>query len=100
MTNNTSSEGVNTGYRICWGSSLDIAYSAILKDELLKALESKQDCYIDAANVSRVDTASLQVLAAFVRDLETQGSKLVWQGDSEVIRQGAGLLGLEQILRL
>lgn len=55
---------------------------------------------LDGAAVSRVDTAALQLLAAFRRELAAQGRTLRWLGVSDALREAAGLLGLAQTLDL
>ena len=65
-------------------------------EELLQAGE----IVIDVAALERVDTAALQLLVLFRRELEPHGGTLAWRGTNEVLVEAAGLLGLEQLLNL
>ena len=51
---------------------------------------------IDAGALETVDTATLQVLAAFAR----RNAKLTWSGELDVLRKAASACGLEQALAL
>jgi len=55
---------------------------------------------IDGSGVERIDTATLQLLAAFVRDLRTDGRSVEWGECSTVLRRAANSLGLESALGL
>jgi ABC-type transporter Mla MlaB component len=50
--------------------------------------------------VERADTAALQLLVLFRRELQARGGTLDWRGASEAINEAAGLLGLARILEL
>ena len=55
---------------------------------------------LNAERVERIDTAALQLLVLFRRELEGQGGKLRWRGVNPVMGEAASLLGLEQLLNL
>ncbi len=55
---------------------------------------------LDATAVERVDTATLQLLAAFHRDALARGGKIAWAGVSTPLREAAERLGLAQALAL
>lgn len=67
---------------------------AELKCRLLDALVAGVPVRIDAAEVSRIDTASLQVLAAFCR--EADQAEIVEPSDGFL--RAARLLGLRRVL--
>jgi len=50
--------------------------------------------------VERVDTAALQLLVLFQRELQARGGTLDWHGASEAFNEAAGLLGLTRLLEL
>ena len=77
-----------------------IAAQAALKAELLGALEKGASVTLDGSQVERADTAALQLLVLFRRELQARGGTLDWRGTSEAINEAAGLLGLAQILEL
>ena len=76
-----------------------IAAQAALKVELLGALKAGA-IVLDGAQVERVDTAALQLLVLFRRELDAHGGTLRWHGTSDALNEAAGLLGLAQILNL
>jgi phospholipid transport system transporter-binding protein len=76
-----------------------MAALAALKAELLDALAAGASV-LDGSQVERTDTAALQLLVLFRRELKTQGGRLSWRGTSDALNEAAGLLGLAQILNL
>ncbi|MGP1665043.1 MAG: STAS domain-containing protein [Rhodanobacter sp.] len=55
---------------------------------------------LDAGAVERVDTAALQLLVVYQRELEQRGSHLCWAGTSPAFDEAADLLGLTLLLKL
>jgi ABC-type transporter Mla MlaB component len=55
---------------------------------------------IDIGKVERVDTSTIQLLCAFVRERAAQQLAVEWIGDAHVIRDAARLLGVEELLSL
>lgn len=55
---------------------------------------------LDAAGVERADTAGVQLLTAFVRDVERHGRAVTWIGPSAALRDRAASLGLTGVLGL
>jgi anti-anti-sigma regulatory factor len=80
-------------------SDCRLAAQAALKVQLQDVLH-KGDIVLDAAGLERVDTAALQLLVLFRRELEGHGGKLAWRDANEVLNEAAGLLGLDQLLNL
>lgn len=72
---------------------------AALKAELLGALNAGV-IVLDGGPVERVDTAGLQMLVLFRRELEARGGTLRWHGTSDALNEAASLLGLAQLLDL
>ncbi|MFC5436770.1 lipid asymmetry maintenance protein MlaB [Rhodanobacter umsongensis] len=76
-----------------------MAAQAALKAELLGALGAHA-IVLDGGQVERVDTAALQLLVLFRRELDARGGTLGWHGTSDALNEAAGLLGLAQLLNL
>src|ERR1700736_3214740 len=68
--------------------------------ELAERLDESGTVQIDAGAVERIDTASLQLLAAFVRDLRADARVVEWVACSAVLRRAAHSLGLAGALDL
>jgi anti-anti-sigma regulatory factor len=68
--------------------------------ELAERLDESGPVQIDGSGVERVDTATLQLLAAFVRDLRAEARAIEWIDCSAALRRAAGCLGLESALGL
>lgn len=76
-----------------------IAALPALKDALLAAL-GEGAVTLDGRHVERTDTAALQLLLLFRRELALRGANLSWLGASSALLEAAGLLGLTQTLEL
>jgi len=68
--------------------------------ELAERLDESGPVQIDGSGVERTDTATLQLLVAFIRDLRADGRAVQWVECSAVLRRAAGSLGLEKALSL
>jgi len=55
---------------------------------------------LDGAAVEKVDGAAMQLLVAFRRAAAAAGCTVSWSGASDVLREAAGLLGLDAELDL
>tara|TARA_R110001592_G_scaffold38315_2_gene126478 strand:- start:19204 stop:19479 length:276 start_codon:yes stop_codon:yes gene_type:complete len=79
---------------------LNIARVEALHAEF-EVLEKKPEpLIINASNVSRVDTAVLQLLVSLFRSLFSLNINVEWAGVSEEFKAAAKLLGLESELKL
>jgi len=72
----------------------------VLQTELAERLDDSGTVQIDGSAVERIDTATLQLLAAFVRDLRADARGVDWIGCSAVLRRAAHSLGLAVALDL
>ena len=68
--------------------------------ELAERLDDSGPVLIDASAVERIDTATLQLLAVFVRDLRADARLVEWTPCSAVLRRAAHALGLTDALDL
>lgn len=71
-----------------------------LKADLQTRMAAEGLVRIDASAVERVDTATLQVLAAFFRDMSKASRQAEWCGHSAVLERAANTLGLHAALGL
>lgn len=71
-----------------------------LKAGLLRLLDDSRAVVLDVSALQRIDTAGLQLLAAFVRDRRTAGYRVEWRGRAPALESAAGLLGLRRMLDL
>jgi anti-anti-sigma regulatory factor len=71
-----------------------------LRTLLLEHLEEAAPVELDASAVERIDTAVLQLLAAFLRDRRARQRAVVWRTCSEAVTRAARTLGLQDALGL
>ena len=77
-----------------------VAEADALKSELTQRLQRSEPVTLDVSALQRIDTAGLQLLAAFVRDRRTAGRAIAWRGRASALETAAGLLGLRDMLEL
>ncbi|MFL6605246.1 MAG: lipid asymmetry maintenance protein MlaB [Steroidobacteraceae bacterium] len=68
--------------------------------ELAGRLDDSGTVSINGSGVERIDTATLQLLAAFVRDLRADARPVEWTDCSVALRRAAHRLGLTSALDL
>jgi ABC-type transporter Mla MlaB component len=85
---------------IVLASNCNVKDAAELKQTLCVHLDAAEPVSVDVGSVERVDTSTMQVLCAFVRDRSAQERKVEWLGDANVVREAARLLGVESMLCL
>ena len=77
-----------------------VAQADTLKSELVRRLQQAGPLTVDVSALERIDTAGLQLLAAFVRDRRVAGRALAWRGRAPALEAAAALLGLHGMLEL
>ncbi|HET9107185.1 MAG TPA: STAS domain-containing protein [Steroidobacteraceae bacterium] len=77
-----------------------LAQADALQAELARRLDEPQRVIVDVSALQRIDTAGLQLLAAFVQDRRTAGRAVEWRGRAAALDAAAGLLGLRGMLEL
>jgi phospholipid transport system transporter-binding protein len=77
-----------------------IASAIALRDTLLERVGDAGNVQIDASSVQRIDTAGLQLMAAFVRDRRNDGRSFEWLGVPACLTEAATLLDLTHALGL
>lgn len=72
------------------------------RQQLLRALGDKASLavHLDLSGVTRIDTAGLQMLLAFVLEMRRQNRPLALLRPSEILAQSARLAGLSELLGL
>ena len=85
---------------IVLASNCNVKDAAELKQTLCLHLDDVAPVRVDVGSVERVDTSTMQVLCAFVRDRSAQQRQVEWLGDATVVRDAARLLGVEAMLCL
>ncbi|HXD36255.1 MAG TPA: STAS domain-containing protein [Rhodanobacter sp.] len=76
-----------------------LAAQAAFKQQLIGAL-AHDAIVLDGSAVERVDTAALQLLVVFQRELDARQRVPTWQSASPVLTEAADLLGLTQTLKM
>ncbi len=82
------------------GSALDIVHVSALKERLSAALEKKPHIVLIANKVERSDTAGLQLIYAFKKEVEQRGKQLSWQKPSEKLILASNTLGMTEVLNI
>lgn len=71
-----------------------------LHEELVRRLSEPGPVSVDRSGVQRPNTALLQLLVTFVRDLRARSREVQWQGESASFDRAARVLGLGASLGL
>ncbi len=69
-----------------------------LKQRLAAACEQNSTIVVDAEKVESIDTAALQLLAAFVNSIGQQANRIEWKNPSVIFCEMADLLDLSEHL--
>ncbi len=75
-----------------------ITQSGAIKARLARVLAHEGTVCLDAGSVERIDTACLQLLAAFVRERRAADRPVLWTRASAELIDSARLLGLSAVL--
>lgn len=81
-------------------SNCTVKDAGILRGELLQMLDEPGSVAIDAKSVERVDTATMQLLCAFVRDRANRNLGVTWTATPRPLLDAARLLGIASMLAL
>lgn len=80
--------------------AMTIAKAEALHSQLEEIFRSANPTKIDATEVSRVDTAVVQLLVSFISSKKAGGVNVEWVGVSDEFLAGAKMLGMDQYLAL
>lgn len=81
-------------------STCTIKDATSLKGELCKLAAEDRELIIDVSQLQRIDTASMQLLCALVRDRNEKNGKTTWRGDAPAWQEAVRLLGVGHLLGL
>jgi hypothetical protein len=81
-------------------TDLGIEHAAALHATLAPLLATLEPVALRAEAVCRLHAASLQVLAAFMRDRAAAGSTTTWHNPPPLLRESAARAGLDAVLGL
>ena len=77
-----------------------IANAAVLREQLIAVLEEAGAVTLNVSAVERIDTACLQLLAAFATERRAASRPVVWCGVTASLAERARLLDLDASLGL
>jgi phospholipid transport system transporter-binding protein len=99
MASKNKSEAAKGEVRVGVPADFRIGEVAGMHRQLSDVLVAKQ-IVLDGSAVERVDTAALQLLVVFQREVAKRGNQVNWAGVSAPLHDAASQLGLAQILAL
>lgn len=85
---------------VALASNSTVKDAVALKDSLSAVANAAAAVVIDASGVERIDTATIQLLCAFVRERVAAQRSVVWQGSPPALLDAARLLGVQALLSL
>ena len=88
----------NTPNKVLLGASCTIEDVAQLRTDLSAHLAANRPIIIDASQLERIDTAGVQLLAAFAIDCLEQGIAFAWKQRPAVLEEAIRLLGLGALM--
>jgi ABC-type transporter Mla MlaB component len=77
-----------------------VADAVTLQGALTSLVAEPEIVTLDMSAVRRIDTAALQVVAAFIRERKQNGREVRWHGTAPALAAAARLLGLASLLQL
>jgi ABC-type transporter Mla MlaB component len=83
---------------IVLAANCSVKDAASLKTSLCAVANESGAVTLDTSAVERVDTATMQLLCAFVRDRGTRNQSIVWRGQSQALHDAVRLLGVGALL--
>lgn len=81
-------------------SNCSVKDAAALKSSLCAFSNHGDAVTLDVSAVERVDTATMQLLCAFVRDRSGRNQSVAWRGESAALQDAVRLLGVSALLGL
>jgi ABC-type transporter Mla MlaB component len=85
---------------ITLASHCTVKDAAALKESLCRLVGASDAVTLDVRTLERIDTATMQLLCAFVRARIERNEKVEWLGDSPALTEAARLLGVASLLAL
>lgn len=91
---------METGSTLYLPEEISIANVAEWKNKLIDFIREPAPLILDAENLSRVDTAALQLMTAFTHKAQAENKAVSWKNPTATLLKTAEQLGLEQALSL
>lgn len=88
----------NAPRTVVLGTTCTIEDVAQLRNDLITHLAANKPIIIDATRLERIDTAGVQLLAAFAIDCLEQGIVFAWKQRPAVLEEAIRLLGLGALM--
>lgn len=85
---------------VALASNASVKDAVALKDSLCAVVNADEPVVLDASSIERVDTATIQLLCAFVRERQARNQGVIWQDASAAMLEAAQLLGVQTLLAL
>lgn len=85
---------------VALASHCTVKDAAALRQALCAVVNSEGTVTLDVSSLERIDTATIQVLCAFIRERVAAARAVQWLGVSSVLREAARLLGVNALLAL
>ena len=82
------------------GIYLDINSIATLKNILLQAISVKKPLIFHSNEITRIDTAGLQLLLSFTLELKKNNLSWQWEKPSSTLIKTARILGMSKLLKI
>jgi ABC-type transporter Mla MlaB component len=83
---------------IVLAANCSVKDAAALKSSLCALANEGGAVTLDTSAVERVDTATMQLLCAFVRDRSARNQSVMWRGVSQALNDAVRLLGVAALL--
>jgi len=83
---------------IVLAANCSVKDAAALKISLSAIVQESAAVTLDTSAVERIDTATMQLLCAFVRDRSGRNQPVTWLGASQALQDAARLLGVRALL--
>lgn len=82
------------------GTALDIMHAKSLKTRLAAAIAKNIPVVLVSNKVEKADTAGLQLIYAFIKNVEMQGNTVSWKNPSDMLYQACKILGMSHAVKL
>jgi phospholipid transport system transporter-binding protein len=96
----TKTDSTGAAARLVLQADCTLREATALKTSLLELQSGAQGALLEGGGVQRIDTAGLQLLAAFALREHAAGRPLAWASASAVLRDAGSRLGLAAVLCL
>ncbi len=82
------------------GSALDIEHVLALYARLQRSLKKSTVIILTSDAVVKADTAGLQLILSFIREVENRGGKVIWKNPSAALLGASRRLGIDMHIGL